>query len=90
LIPIKTVRCGRGGRFLVLDQRSGEAGQGEEGRRRPIMTLTPFMILILAAFAVFIGVLGVVSVWTKAGERRSVKAQSALSAEPQGSRPSVS
>jgi hypothetical protein len=35
------------------------------------MTLTPFMILILAGFAVFIGVLGVVSIWSNAGARRS-------------------
>jgi hypothetical protein len=54
------------------------------------MTLTPFMILILAAFAVFIGVLGGVSIWSKAGERRSVRAQPSRSAGPQGSQPSVS
>jgi hypothetical protein len=54
------------------------------------MTLTPFMILILAAFAVFIGVLGGVSLWTKAGDRRPARAQPARSAEPRGSQPSAS
>jgi hypothetical protein len=54
------------------------------------MTLTPFMILILAAFAVFIGVLGGVSIWTMAGDRRSVRTEPARRAEPQGSQPSVS
>jgi hypothetical protein len=35
------------------------------------MTLTPFMILILAGFAVFIGVLGAVSIWSNGGARRA-------------------
>jgi hypothetical protein len=32
------------------------------------MTLTPFMALILASFAVFTGVLGIVSIWSKGGK----------------------
>jgi hypothetical protein len=35
------------------------------------MTLTPFMILILAGYALFIGVLGVVSIWSHGGSRRA-------------------
>jgi hypothetical protein len=31
------------------------------------MTLTPFMILILAAFALFVGTLGWVSIWSNLG-----------------------
>lgn len=31
------------------------------------MTLTPFLILTLAAFVVFIGVLGVISIWSRSG-----------------------
>ena len=51
------------------------------------MTLTPFMILILAAFAVFVGVLGVVSIWSKTG---SSKAQPARAVELERSELSVS
>ena len=56
------------------------------------MTLTPYMILILAAFAVFIGVLGGVSIWTKAGPQRSARASPAPApgAGPDGREPSVS
>lgn len=42
------------------------------------MTLTPFMILILAAFAVFVGVLGVVSIWSNAGVRREARGRPAV------------
>jgi len=33
------------------------------------MTLTPFMILILAGYALFIGVLAVVSIWSNGAVR---------------------
>jgi hypothetical protein len=35
------------------------------------MTLTPFMILILTGYALFIGVLGVVSIWSNGGAWRA-------------------
>jgi hypothetical protein len=42
------------------------------------MTLTPFMILILACYALFIGVLAVVSIWSNGPPRTTVaKAQPA-------------
>lgn len=31
------------------------------------MPITPFLMVVLAGYAVFIGVLGVVSVWSKGG-----------------------
>jgi len=45
------------------------------------MTLTPYMVLILAAYAVVIGPLGVVWIWSNAGERRSAKVKSTPSVE---------
>jgi hypothetical protein len=39
------------------------------------MTLTPFMILILTGYALFIGVLGVVSIWSNGGARRATAAK---------------
>lgn len=42
------------------------------------MTLTPFMILILAAYALFIGVLSVVSIWSNGGARRATVAKAML------------
>jgi hypothetical protein len=33
------------------------------------MTFTPFMILILLGYAVFIGALGWVSIWSKGGKQ---------------------
>ena len=32
------------------------------------MTLTPFLAMTLAAFAIFVGTLGVVSIWSKGGK----------------------
>jgi hypothetical protein len=48
------------------------------------------MILILAAFALFMGVLGAVSIWSKGGQRRSPATQPALRSEPEERQPSVS
>ena len=44
------------------------------------MTLTPFMILILSAFALFVGTLGWVSVWSR-GAPSPAKAAKAKPAE---------
>ena len=43
------------------------------------MTLTPFMILILSAFALFVGTLGWVSVWSQSAPapRKAAKAKPA-------------
>jgi hypothetical protein len=54
------------------------------------MTLTPFMILILAGFAVFMGVLGAVSVWSKGGGRKAAAAQPALRSKPEERQASIS
>jgi hypothetical protein len=55
------------------------------------MTLTPFLILILAGYAVFIGVLGVVSIWSNGGARRSAGAQvKPAQATPAGTSATVS
>jgi len=40
------------------------------------MTLTPFMILILACYALFIGVVGFVSIWSKGGKSKAAAAAS--------------
>jgi hypothetical protein len=42
------------------------------------MTLTPYLILVLAGFGVFVGVLGVVSIWSKGGDRRPARVQPAV------------
>lgn len=44
------------------------------------MTLTPFLILILAAYALFIGALGWVSIWSK-GAKRPVRSEETASAQ---------
>jgi hypothetical protein len=47
------------------------------------MTLTPFMILILACYALFIGVVAVVSIWSNGGRRAPMaKAKPASEASP--------
>ena len=48
------------------------------------MTLTPFMILILACYALFIGVLAVVSIWSNGGARQSTKAKAKSEPEVAG------
>jgi hypothetical protein len=48
------------------------------------------MILILAAFGVFMGVLGAVSIWSKGGRRRSPAAQPELRSRPEERQPSIS